>query len=77
MTIINVSGLTKYYGKTLGIEDVNFSVEPGEIFGFLGPNGAGKTTTIRLLMDLLRPDKGTIVLFGIPLKRNQVDLENW
>ena len=43
MAIINVSGLTKYYGKTLGIEDVNFSVEPWEIFGFLGPNGAGKT----------------------------------
>lgn len=75
MTIINVSGLTKYYGKTLGIEDVNFSVEPGEIFGFLGPNGAGKTTTIRLLMDLLRPDKGTIVLFETELTRNQVDLK--
>ena len=74
MDIINVSGLTKYYGKTLGIEDVTFSVEPGEIFGFLGPNGAGKTTTIRLLIDLLRPNSGSIELFGIPLKRNQVEL---
>jgi len=72
---IKISGLTKYYGKTLGIEDVSFSVERGEIFGFLGPNGAGKTTTIRLLMDLLRPDQGSIFIFGIELKRNQVDFK--
>ncbi len=74
MDIIKVSGLTKYYGKILGIEDVSFIVEQGEIFGFLGPNGAGKTTTIRLLIDLLRPNSGSIELFGIPLKRNQVEL---
>ncbi len=75
MDVINVSGLTKYYGKTLGIEDVNFTVEEGEIFGFLGPNSAGKTTTIRLLLDLLRPNRGKIVLFNAQLKRNQVDLK--
>jgi len=75
MAIIAVSNLTKYYGKTIGIEDVSFQVEPGEIFGFLGPNGAGKTTTIRLLMDLLGPDRGRIFLFDIQLKRNQVDLK--
>lgn len=74
MDIIKVSELTKYYVKTLGIEDVSFSVEQGEIFGFLGPNGAGKTTTIRLLLDLLRPNSGHIELFGIPVKRNQVEL---
>ena len=71
MQIINTSGLTKYYSKTPGVQDVSFSVEQGEIFGFLGPNGAGKTTTIRLLMDLLRPDQGTIFLFGNRLKKNQ------
>jgi ABC-2 type transport system ATP-binding protein len=76
MQIINVSGLTKYYGNALGIKDVNFSVEQGEIFGFLGPNGAGKTTTIRLMMDLLRPDHGTISIFGIQMKKNQVDLKD-
>jgi ABC-2 type transport system ATP-binding protein len=76
MSIITVSGLTKYYGKSRGIQDVSFSVEQGEIFGFLGPNGAGKTTTIRLLMDLLRPNKGTIALFGIQIKKNQVDLKD-
>lgn len=75
MAVINVSNLTKYYGKTLGIEDVNFTVDEGEIFGFLGPNGAGKTTTIRLLLDLLRPNRGKIVLFNTQLKSNQVDLK--
>lgn len=75
MAVIEVNNLTKYYGKTVGIEDVGFSVEQGEIFGFLGPNGAGKTTTIRLLMDLLRPDQGSISIFGIELKRNQVDFK--
>ena len=49
MDVIKVRGLTKFYGKALGIENVNFTVEESEIFGFLGPNGAGKTTTIRLL----------------------------
>ena len=75
MSIIDVSGLTKYYQKTIGVEDVSFKVEQGEIFGFLGPNGAGKTTTIRLLMDLIRPDCGMIVLFENRLKRNQVDFK--
>ncbi|MDZ7265309.1 MAG: ABC transporter ATP-binding protein [candidate division KSB1 bacterium] len=74
MSVIEVDNLTKYYGSTLGIENVSFSVEQGEIFGFLGPNGAGKTTTIRLLIDLLRPNSGSIELFGTPVKRNQEDL---
>ena len=47
MAVIAAAGLTKYYGKTRGIEDLTFSVDEGEVFGFLGPNGAGKTTTIR------------------------------
>jgi beta-exotoxin I transport system ATP-binding protein len=63
-TIISVNKLTKYYGTTLGVRDINFTVDQGEIFGFLGPNGAGKTTTIRLLLDLLRPSSGEIKIFG-------------
>ena len=74
ISAIEVSNLTKYYALTLGIENVTFSVERGEIFGFLGPNGAGKTTTIRLLIDLLRPTSGSIELFGMSLKRNHVEL---
>jgi ABC-2 type transport system ATP-binding protein len=65
MAVIEVSELTKYYGEVVGIRDVNFTVEQGEVFGFLGPNGAGKTTAIRLLMQLLNPDNGRIALFGM------------
>ncbi len=62
--IIETEGLTKYYGKVRGVDDLNLSVAEGEVFGFLGPNGAGKTTTIRLLLDLIRPTRGTARLFG-------------
>lgn len=62
--IISVNHLTKFYGKIPGVQDLNFSVSQGEIFGFLGPNGAGKTTTIRMLLDLLRPSSGQIHIFG-------------
>ena len=64
-TVIRLEGLTKYYGKKLGIADLNLKVKSGEIFGFLGPNGAGKTTTIRLLLDLLRPTSGKITILGL------------
>lgn len=63
-TIISVSNLTKYYGSALGVQNINFTVNQGEIFGFLGPNGAGKTSTIRMLLDLLRPSSGEINIFG-------------
>ena len=53
--VIMLDGLTKSYGKHRGIENLTYSVLPGEIFGFIGPNGAGKTTTIRTLMGLLKP----------------------
>jgi ABC-2 type transport system ATP-binding protein len=64
MSIIEVSHLTKYYGKSRGIVDVSFNVEEGEIFGFIGPNGAGKSTTIRLLLSLIHPTKGSAKVFG-------------
>lgn len=53
--VIVLNKLTKSYGKHRGIEEISFSVERGEIFGFIGPNGAGKSTTIRTLMGLLKP----------------------
>jgi ABC-2 type transport system ATP-binding protein len=62
---IETTGLTKFYGDTRGIEDLDLRVEPGEIFGYLGPNGAGKTTTIRLLLDLIRPTRGTARVRGL------------
>ncbi|MFP4589369.1 MAG: ABC transporter ATP-binding protein [Candidatus Acetothermia bacterium] len=67
--MIELKGLTKYYGDTRGIEDVDLKVSKGEIFGFLGPNGAGKTTTIRLLLDLLRPTEGRAFINGYDCNR--------
>ena len=64
MSIIEVSHLTKYYGKARGIVDVSFAEEEGEIFGFIGPNGAGKSTTIRLLLSLIHPTSGGAKVFG-------------
>ncbi len=64
MNSISVHNLTKFYGRTCGIEDVSFEVPAGSIFGFLGPNGSGKTTTIRILLDLVRPSRGDAWLFG-------------
>lgn len=64
MAVLEITGLKKYYGKHRGVENVSFSVEKGEIFGFIGPNGAGKTTTLRCIMGLLFPDAGTITIFG-------------
>ncbi|TFH37853.1 MAG: ABC transporter ATP-binding protein [Anaerolineales bacterium] len=64
MSIIEVTNLTKYYGKARGIVDVSFSVDAGEIFGFIGPNGAGKSTTIRLFCALIYPSGGQAKIFG-------------
>ena len=61
---ISISGLTKYYGPVIGVEDLSLEIERGEVFGFLGANGAGKTTTIRLLLDLLRPTRGSARVLG-------------
>ncbi len=63
--IIETNSLTKFYGASLGINTLTFSVDEGEVFGFLGPNGAGKTTTIRLLMGLLRPSGGSARIAGL------------
>jgi ABC-2 type transport system ATP-binding protein len=70
--VIETESLTKFYGGHRGIEDVSFSVEPGEVFGFLGPNGAGKTTTIRTLLDLIHPSGGSARLFGLDSRRDAV-----
>lgn len=64
MNIIETKKLTKYYGKSLGIVDVDLTVREGEIFGFIGPNGAGKSTTIRTLLGLIHPTSGSATIFG-------------
>ncbi len=62
--MIEVQGLTKRYGRTVAVQDVNFSVKKGEILGFLGPNGAGKTTTMRVLTGFLPPTLGKVTVAG-------------
>ena len=64
MNAIEIKNLTKSYGEHRGIENVSFSVEEGEVFGFIGPNGAGKSTTIRTLLALIRPTSGSAEIFG-------------
>jgi len=70
--VIALENLTKYYGKTKGIEDLNLSVNKGEIFGFLGPNGAGKTTTIKTILNLLHPTSGNAYILGLDSQRDYV-----
>jgi ABC-2 type transport system ATP-binding protein len=64
MHAVQVSHVVKSYADNVAVDDLSFSVESGEIFGLIGPNGAGKTTTIRMIMDIIRPDKGNIAILG-------------
>jgi ABC-2 type transport system ATP-binding protein len=61
-----IDDISKTFGDFLAIDDVSFTVDQGRMFGFLGTNGAGKTTTMRMILDILRPDRGTITWNGIP-----------
>jgi ABC-2 type transport system ATP-binding protein len=61
---VEVNNLAKSFGSVQAVRDVSFAVRPGEIFGLLGPNGAGKTTSIRMILDIFRPDAGTVRVFG-------------
>ncbi len=72
--IIKAEHLTKYYGDFLAVNDISFSVNKGEIFGFLGPNGAGKTTTIRMLTGILDPSSGRIEVFGMDMKKHKIEI---
>ena len=72
---IVASGLTKFYGKTPGIVELDLEVRVGEVFGFLGPNGAGKTTTIRTILDLLHPTSGTATLLGLDSHADSVEVK--
>jgi ABC-type multidrug transport system ATPase subunit len=65
--MIQVENLVKHYAKVRAVDGVSFTVDRGEIFGLLGPNGAGKTTIIRTMMDIIKPDDGTIQLMGQPV----------
>ncbi|MFO7611725.1 MAG: ABC transporter ATP-binding protein [Clostridia bacterium] len=64
MSAIEIRNVTKYYGKSRGVEDLSLSVAEGDIFGFIGPNGAGKSTTIRILLNFIFPDSGSAAILG-------------
>jgi ABC-2 type transport system ATP-binding protein len=70
---IETRGLTKYYGRVVGLENLSLEVAPGEVFGFLGANGAGKTTTIRMLLDLVRPTSGMASILGFDCHRQGLE----
>lgn len=77
MEIIKAENLTKYYGKSRGIVNLNLTVNQGEFFGFIGPNGAGKSTTIRTLLGLIKQTSGTATVFGKDItKEKQAVLQN-
>jgi len=61
---IEVRGLTKRYGEIVAVDDVDLTIEPGDVFGYLGPNGAGKTTSLRMMLGLIRPTAGSVRIFG-------------
>ena len=75
MKVIETHNLTKSYGKSRGIIDVNLAVEEGEIFGFIGPNGAGKSTTIRTLLSLIYPSSGSASIFGLDCVKNGPEIK--
>ena len=73
MHTVEISHVAKSFGTTQAVVDVSFDVERGEIFGLLGPNGAGKTTTIRMMLDIFRPDRGTVSILGGPMDEEKKD----
>lgn len=72
--VIEISGLTKRFKEVLAVDELNFTVNRGDVFGFLGPNGAGKSTTIRMMLSLITPTSGKIKIFGKSLKENRKEI---
>lgn len=73
-TIIRVNNLSKTFGEIVAVDDLSFTVEGGQVYGFLGQNGAGKSTTIRMLLTLIEPTAGEIEIFGLNLKRHRKEI---
>jgi len=71
---ISISKVTKRYRDLIAVEDLSLHIEPGEIYGFLGLNGAGKTTTIRMLLGMIRPNAGSVSIFGTKVQPGQMPI---
>ena len=76
MDAIQLSNLTKYYGKSRGILNLNLDIKEGEFFGFIGPNGAGKSTTIRTLLNLITPSSGQAKIFGMEVNQHNFKIRS-
>ncbi len=73
--VVKIKDLKKHFGKVKAVDGVSFDVKKGEILGFLGPNGAGKTTTIRCMLDFIRPNSGSVEIFGKDVLTNTTNLK--
>ena len=73
--MIHIENLVKRYGDLVALDHLSLNIQEGEIFGLLGPNGSGKTTAINCLLALLKYDKGTITIFGKPMRPNSYDIK--
>jgi len=75
MPILEIKKLTKYYGKTLAVNNLSLSLEEGEVFGIIGPNGAGKSTTIRAIMNLVNKTKGEVLINNEVFTKDKIHLK--
>jgi len=75
--MIKLNNLSKYYGSTLALNNLNLEIDKGECFVFLGPNGAGKTTTIKLMTGLLRPSEGSIYINGYDINKDNIKAKSF
>ena len=75
-TPLEVIKLSKYYNNKIAVKDISFKVKENEIIGILGPNGCGKTTTIGMILGLLKPTKGEVLINGVEIEKQRVELLN-
>ena len=74
--MINISSLTKYFGKMQALDNLNLDIEKGELLGIIGPNGAGKTTAIRIICGILKPDSGDVVVDGYSVLKDPIRVKS-
>lgn len=74
MSLVEIKGLTKRFGKFTALKNIDLSVNEGETYGFIGPNGAGKSTTIRALLGMLKPTEGQVTIFGKDAWKDAVEI---
>ena len=74
---IAVKEITKQYGSQIAVNNVTFEISGGEIVGFIGPNGAGKSTTMKIITGTLPPDKGSVLIKGLPALEHQNEITKY